>query len=299
MTQVVAAGNWTYAIVAADRRFTYEGKLLSEDDDERNKLILLATPTARLAVAFCGLATLGSFQTESWLAHRLHEALNRGGGTPDLEWFCDRASSDFSALPPDAVQRRVDSRCVWITLAGFVSEREGAMPAFAFINNAHFTDGGIRAGKFQIDVFGPTALAERATQRAFALSMGAARVKQSRVDELKRIVAEHRAPAAAIGAALRTIRAAREAPSSGDLVGPRCGAVVVWLDRDRQPEGHYFGRAAPMHFMPTLVTRRGVELNVRVDRRAQPVARNAMCSCGSGRPYRRCHGASLSTVRGR
>jgi hypothetical protein len=297
VTQVVAAGNWTYAIVAADRRFTYEGKLLSEDDDERNKLILVATPTARLAVAFCGLATLGSFQTEPWLAHRLHEALNKGGSTPDLEWLCDRANADFSALPPDAIQRRVDSRCVWITLAGFVSEREGVMPVFAFVNNAHSADGGIRAGKFRTDVFGPARLAERATQRAFALSMGAAHVAQSRVDELKRIVAEDGAPAAAIGAALRTIRAAREA--RGDLVGPRCGAVVVWSERDRQPEGHYFGRAAPTHFMPTLVTRRGVELNVTVDRKARPVARNAVCSCGSGRTYRRCHGASTSAVRGR
>jgi hypothetical protein len=66
MTQVVAAGNWSYAVVVADRRFTVDGQLVDEADDERNKLLIVATPTTRLAVAFCGLARLRiSFENTS------------------------------------------------------------------------------------------------------------------------------------------------------------------------------------------------------------------------------------------
>src|SRR5882672_2631129 len=155
MTQIVVAGNWTYAAVVADRRFTVDGVLVDEADDERNKVILVATPTARFAVAFCGLARLGAFATEEWLSEHLYMAL-AGGGTPDLDLICQRADRDFARLPP--VRRpshRVDGRCVWIVLAGFVSEREGVVPAYAFITNARATTGGYEVGQFHHEEYGP------------------------------------------------------------------------------------------------------------------------------------------------
>src|SRR5258708_8852819 len=106
MTQIVAAGDRTYAVVVADRLFTVDGSVADHADDERNKLILVATPTARLAVAYCGLARLNGFSTERWLARLLCDALLAGGGTPDLEFMRERATScdshRFLRLPPVA-----------------------------------------------------------------------------------------------------------------------------------------------------------------------------------------------------
>ena len=124
MTQVVAAGNWSYAVVVADRRFTVDGQLVDEADDERNKLLIVATPTTRLAVAFCGLARLGSFHTEAWLGQLLFEALNRGRYTPDLDWMCVRATEDFARLPSArATTSRLDPKCLWVLLDSSPSEK--------------------------------------------------------------------------------------------------------------------------------------------------------------------------------
>jgi len=129
--------------------------------------------------------------------------------------------------------------------------------------------------------------------------MGAALVGRGHVDELKRIVVEDRSPQVAIGSGLRMLKATRQALGSDGPIGDRSGAVIVWAEPERQPEGWYFGpRGAGTHFMPTLVTRHGVIADVAVARPAKLVARNARCPCGSGRPFRRCCGASASGVRG-
>lgn len=268
VTQIVVAGNWSYAVVVADRRFTVNGALVDEDDDEHNKLILIATPTARFGVAFCGLAALGPFRTESWLSQLLHEALLRGGGTPDLNWMCERATTDFTALPqPRNKIERVDPRCLWVVLAGFVSERKGAVPTYAFFGNAQPTANGWEAGSFGVDVFGPSAPAERTAQRGYAMSFGAVAVDKARVDELRGVIDHDRPAHEAIATGLRVVAAARSTRVGTRLIGTRCGAICVWSERERQPEGWYFGaRYARTHFMPTLVTRHGIGADIKLDR---------------------------------
>jgi hypothetical protein len=301
MTQVVAAGNWSYAVVVADRRFTVDGNLVDEADDERNKLLIVATPTARLAVAFCGLARLGSFHTEAWLGQLLFEALNRGRYTPDLDWMSVRATEDFARLPSArATSSRLDPKCLWVLLAGFVSEREGAVPVYANFSNAIPSPSGIRAGPFHVEVNGPMRPADRVVQRGFAMTFGAVLVERSHVDSLREIVDSDQPPSVAVGAAIRTVAAARRTTQGRSLIGTRCGSAVVWLERDRQPEGSYYGpRGASKHYMPTLVTRQGVICDVVVERpSARPTSPNADCPCGSGHPFRRCHGARSSSVRG-
>ena len=71
MTLIVAAGNKDFAVLAADRRLTSNGKLV---DDEANKATILACYDARMAIAFTGLATWGSFSTEKWLLESLSVA---------------------------------------------------------------------------------------------------------------------------------------------------------------------------------------------------------------------------------
>jgi len=292
MTQIVAAGNHSYAVVAADRRFTVNGALVDEADDERNKLMLIATRTARLGVAFCGLGRLGPFETERWLAVLLLETLRAGGGTPDLELLCRRATDDFAALRADVSAQK----CVWIVMAGFVSEPDGVTPAYAFVSNAELGRSGLRAGAFRSEVFEP----EGRDQQAYAMSLGAVHVRDASVDELKTIVTNDNPPEATVGAALRILREARRDSSTGDLVGDRCGSVVVWSEKARQPEGRYFGqRGATRQFMPTLVTSERVHLNVTLDRPRMVAPRNGPCPCGSGKRFRACHGARSSGVRGR
>lgn len=252
-------------------------------------------------MAFCGLARLGAFHTETWLAQLLFGALQRGKYSPDLDWMRERATADFAQLPAQAVRtrNRIDARCVWVLLAGFVSEAEVPVPVYANFSNAHPAANRVAAGPFYVEVRGPMTPREREVQRGFAMSFGAVLVDRAHVDRLRRVVDSDRTPAAAVGSALRTIRAARQTEQGSRLVGERCGSAIVWSERERQPEGWYHGpHGARTHYMPTLVTRHGVRANVAVDRLGAPVSRNAACPCGSGRPFRQCHGARSSGVRG-
>ncbi|MHC4043568.1 hypothetical protein [Bradyrhizobium sp. 23AC] len=69
MTLIVAAGNAKYAVVAADTRLSWDGKLV---DDASAKLAHLKFHDGTLITAYTGLARWGSFQTRKWLRETLY-----------------------------------------------------------------------------------------------------------------------------------------------------------------------------------------------------------------------------------
>ena len=80
MTFILTLGNGDQVIQLSDRRLTVDGTL---HDDESNKAGVLISDDARLAFGFTGLARIGSFATQQWLA----AALNEYTGSFDKEAF--------------------------------------------------------------------------------------------------------------------------------------------------------------------------------------------------------------------
>lgn len=117
------------------------------------------------------------------------------------------------------------------------SASEGLVPVYANFSNSHPAANGVAAGPFYVEVRGPITPREREVQRGFAMSFGAVLVDRAHVDRLRRVVDSDRTPAAAVGSALRTIRAARQTEQGSRLVGERCSWAIVWSERERQPEG--------------------------------------------------------------
>lgn len=71
MTLILAIGNLQQVVVVSDRRLTNNGVLV---EDESNKATVLFCKDSRLAVAYTGLAKLGSFSTRRWLPEALMES---------------------------------------------------------------------------------------------------------------------------------------------------------------------------------------------------------------------------------
>jgi hypothetical protein len=70
MTLIVTAGNANYAVIAADTRLSWDGKLV---DDASAKVANLQFCDGKLISAYTGLARWGSFETRKWL----HQTLQR------------------------------------------------------------------------------------------------------------------------------------------------------------------------------------------------------------------------------
>jgi hypothetical protein len=68
MTLLFSLANNEYSILLADRRISRDGKLV---DDEFNKLCILFSDDARLAIAYSGPAISNVGNTSEWLFNAL------------------------------------------------------------------------------------------------------------------------------------------------------------------------------------------------------------------------------------
>ena len=98
MTQLLGMANLDWAIIVADRKVTWStGETL---DDPATKLIYLQCFDARMAVAYTGLARIGSDPTGDWLTMRLADALRHERWLkPALERLTEMTTDRFRRLP--------------------------------------------------------------------------------------------------------------------------------------------------------------------------------------------------------
>src|SRR6266496_2519895 len=90
-------GNLQQVVLVSDRRLTRNGVNF---EDQSNKAFVFVCRDARLAVAYTGLAELGTFLTRQWLPEALMES-----AAPDFRMgpiieqrFAERATRDFANL---------------------------------------------------------------------------------------------------------------------------------------------------------------------------------------------------------
>lgn len=286
MTLIVAAGCREYAVLVADRRLSFNGQVR---DDESNKLFVLRSNGLRLAVAYTGVAQLGSFRTSEWLPERLREAM-QPAGILNLDHFCDRATEDFahmrSARPADLF--------LFLGIVGFVAapETNERQLTRVLIGNALLSEGddGPRLGRFGWS----GGVYPSGSPETFALVGGAIdRGYEPLRMELETFLAEGRPSKAVVAKSVDLIRGAAQ---SDPRVGGQCSSIVLHSSGEMVYEYHTSVPTKTIH-SPAVITPKSIFLGVKIERQGDGVtsvprvATRAPCPCGSGSRYGRCHGA--------
>ena len=316
MTLVLACGNTVYTAVVADRRLTRNGRVI---DDESGKVMLVNMPTARLGLAYCGLARArGSFRTNFDLPSLLRDAFKESSDLDELvTGFAARLDEAFAALPPRVA---MDDRELAVVLAGYGYDGHGRAHRFArAVGNRSSATEAVHGFGVE-DVF-----AGKPTNYICELGVHEA-VARDGIDALGELVKANKPPRAVVGKAVDIIRQAADTPRAAGVIGRQLTSLIIPADPSRPSLGDYHTEhpsdrlycpdvlsldasgngnvLVSMNLTTALLT--DAEAQVR-DMRARlgasqdarqrfpPIVypsarRNDPCPCGSGLKFKRCHG---------
>lgn len=303
MTLIISGLNLQYAIQVSDRRLSANGATLT---DESNKATIFACDSGRFIVGFTGLATIGPFRTQRWILNTLSACAAPDYWAPAIfERFRQQASKDFATAPfiraLGGNQRRLT-----IMLSGFLVSPQGTLPVLQFITNFQNFDSG-----YDDDAAWPefrewhfilrTDIDDAADVQRIGNRAG---LPLSDVFAVKALLAQRKTPNAVIGKMAAAIRRAADHPASGGTVGKQLMSVILPADFTQAAQGGYDSAVAGhVVFMPDMVaaSRTGGRVVMRefefkaVDPSSAPLIvprqnRRALCSCGSGKRYKNCHG---------
>lgn len=315
MTLALAGGNLDYTVVLADRRLTSAG---SPVDEEFQKLVAFSSPTARMAVAFAGLATAPGLLMNFVLPECLVEAAKDGQQPEDVvEGAARRLEARFASLPSsvtDAVRQTA------VLFAGYRYETNGRQEIFVR-SVANYRRGATGTQPFRVDTIPDS---ERYN---YMSAVGASHaLADADMEALGDLINGAKPPHAVVGKAVEVVRAASRSIAAENLIGGQLLSLVVPADRSRPMAGAYHTEfPSDTVFFPSSVdvdahgeglvvmqpsitsgalTERQIRDNYRralsgkprdTTQRFPPIAipkigRNAPCPCGSGQKYKRCHG---------
>jgi hypothetical protein len=304
MTLIIGAINRRQAVVVSDRRLSFDGQILEE---EANKATTLVCRDARLAIAFTGLATFGTFVTRRWLLESLAEAANPHGLVgPMFEAFTKLATAKFASL----ITPRLTDKLLSVFCAGYVHDEVGPRGTMLLVSN--FERLGLSP---QEDKPGSEFHVSWIREARPAESMGAvctagmkAAAREADLTSLSELVREDKPPGAIVGKAIETVRNAAESVLARNSIGKQCTSIVLPSNPGEPVEAAYHSATMSrvMH-SPSHIEARGGEFGIYmidspesgliVNHMRQVVAgpklgRNQPCWCGSGRKFKRCHGQS-------
>jgi hypothetical protein len=312
VTFILAYGNSDVVGHVSDRRLTDETgvtRILPE-----NKATLLSLADARLICGFAGLARTRSFRTGEWLLDALLEAAT---GThlagPTIERFTELASERFRA--PDLQMLPARSRALSVLFSGYRDTPGERHPMiWAWVTNFQNLESGcdeipwdrFRAtfSRVKKDEANPTYI-----QRIGQWSAMTAGDEERLRGVLQRRESPQRLDAITVG----LVREVAARPAARDTVGRELSSVQIGpvrppeIDRGEIPMVGAFHPEGASHVYrginQIVSIGAGLQLAIRdpqfapVERRpdnaiaVRKVGRNKPCPCGSGRKYKRCHGA--------
>jgi hypothetical protein len=309
VTLIFSLTNQDYAVVVSDRRFTVNGKLFDDDDDESNKAAVLICGDARCAVAFAGLAKAGSFRTSHWILETMGE-----GAPPTfaigqiVEHLRVRATEQMQAIQTP----RPEDKRLSVLLNGFRYTEDPPRAFCCLVSN--FEELGSE-DEYHVPLpgFKTTYVQEKRpwdgpVSLGFAIGMPHG-VREEDREAIFALLTERRPSKAVVGKAVEAVQAAADAPASQGLVGKQVSSIIVPADPSLSVTTEYHtATLSKKVYSPDFVQALGVKSGVMMLRDAvmwtgtelgeEPteviqvpkVGRNQRCPCGSGRKYKHCHG---------
>jgi hypothetical protein len=297
--------NAHYAVMLADRRIT-ESHVVA--DDESNKLAILRTADARVAVGYTGIARYGSFHTHQWTLEALMTAAKPDFRfAPMLDRFASLATEHFQSLALERSKKRLT-----VVFAGFDYSYQPPLGLVAYVSN--FQNDVTAPGVLQPvanETFVPVVIYEtRPHQTAepfFALrAFGSTQVpKREDSGPLQQMLRENRPSTAVRDAALHVFDRIAAGQGVSGPVGRQCGSIIIPADPSLASQSDYHSGLSTWEVeLPSRVDVTGspndgavMGIRLRADQPsiAPPLAvrkvpRNQPCPCGSGEKYKYCHG---------
>lgn len=255
MTLVLLIGSADYAVTVADRRLTSGLEVVNDDS---NKLAVLITRGARVAVGFSGLAAdrrlsyqpaklppdlpplsayvglpgSASFRTGAWLPDTLADEAHTAGYelAPLVRRFAGRLAERVASLQlPD------DQRRLIVVFAGFVyEESEHGIGSRHVIYTLSNLDPSRSPEVIESSTGEPADL-------FYALAYGTVQgIPPSRVARLLQMAEANDSPDAIVTECVATARDAARSPASRNAVGESCSSVVI--PREPDPDHPAIGR---------------------------------------------------------
>lgn len=319
MTLIVVAGTPSYTTLVADRRLSRNGEPV---DGGSNKTVFLRCSDGRAVVGFTGFATNGifrkrplpmppefapepnayagppppgAFRTGWWLADALYQEAPAASFQLDqlIARFRERADSDIPSAVPAA------ARSLLVVFAGY-RDRSGQAELMVCSVSNYGDDPAEPRSRFDL-------VHDEVSQRGYVMVYGAlSAVSPELIRQLRDLAAEGYPPRALIGKSLQVVR---DAAGRTEVVGGECTSFVLPSDPVEDPWWDYHADAVtdtivgPSQVLavggdgPHLVTADPFFKAAPSAAGAQPVVtspkrkRNEPCYCGSGKKYKRCHGA--------
>ena len=274
-------------------------------DNDAAKLTLIRTADARVAMGFTGLAALnvpsghrgpapaGAFRTVTWLID-----LANGAAGPDyvllpmLDRMADAMSKDWP--PPGAP---AEGRLLSVGFTGFRYAGGLHLPVLAIIQNVEPTAGGFRiAREFHVE--------HREAPALMALGLHKV-ITDADLADLKRVIETQ--PADAVRQVLVAVtRRAASSKTGANVVGDIIQSIAIPSDPTMSATVDYHApNAWPYFALPHSLDARGrpddlmlLDLRYRGGEPSGPLRditfprpkRGHPCTCGSGMPWRACHG---------
>jgi hypothetical protein len=308
MTLVVGAQNNDYALQVSDRRLTAEDG--SVVDDESNKLYIFESDSCRFLVGYSGLARLsgtGGFDTKDWLAEALRDA-----APPDYipDNFIERLRVAATARFTTRSVRRLkpSAQLMSIMLNGFVYTSIGPLVSYCVLTNYQDFERGDDDREPWPEFRAWWRILQDPVKPAWSVGrIGAWRsFATEQIDAVKALVISGRPPKAVVGKTVELIRAVAGPPGTHSTVGRQLMSAIILSDASKgssfayhsdtaQTTYHMAGLVISNSQQGGVIIRDGMFAAVEPD--APPVIfptqrRNQLCACGSGKKYKRCHGAT-------
>lgn len=321
MTLCLAAGGANYTVVLADRRITSARRV---EDDEFPKVLEFTSPTARFGVTFSGLAVAPALDMSFAVAELLVEAA-KDGADPDqvVSGFATRLEAKFAALPgsvPETAKPTV------VLFAGYKYGGDGSSEIL-FRTATNQSSGATATHPFLVERIGES---ERYNYLS-AIGGWRALPERGRI-ELGELLDAGKPAQAVVGKGVEVMRAAARSAQARDQIGGQLLSLVIPADRSVEASAAYHTEfASDTYFFPGSVTVDANGLGIAMARgsitsgalsadevraryrramrgaphdmtqRFHPIAipkvgRNQPCPCGSGRKYKRCHGANRGSL---
>lgn len=278
MTLLVALADERRAVLLADRRMSSGPVVL---DDEYNKVTVLACEDARLAVAFTGLATIGTFNTSEWLTQTLSNicqtTLCIHSILPEFEI---RAGAAFGALV--ASDRRVT-----FLFSGFVHFGSAVEPRIYTVSN--FEHGSHAPGTFSTNSLGGP------NQSVVVTAGMTSALPESTTQSLYGLLTADLPSAAIVRFAVKHLQNAARSVKSLNQIGEHCTAAIISCQINTSiittyhTSKHSLKAYGPNIIIGNHMTGFGTEVMAGSILAGPEIRKQDPCWCGSGLTFKHCH----------
>jgi len=297
MTFILVAANADQVIQVSDRRITAStGAVLQE---AYGKVGHLLCDDASVLYAFTGLATIGDFQTSTWLMTALQESSRRNSQFRELiEHFAAIATSTFSSnihiLTAPEKDRRLTVMLTGYTTAGFITN--------ALVSNfqdfSNFVNHPIAQSEFTVHC--ETSFEPASNNPILIQVIGAFKAMTAANEQELRTMLAKQAPHEALRAkAIAIVADISDRHHSAGTVGKRLNVARINFKEPWTAYAEYdsdiIESAIPMiDIVDGRTQGSGLLISQAILATEKAIVfpkvhRNAPCPCGSGKKYRLCH----------